>query len=336
MKKELIIIGAIIVVLVGYLLLKQVNKMHYDIPKLEPVKIEDIDKIELKKGSTVITLVKKNNLWTIQPQGFPTETEKVKKITETISKIHLTDLASKSKNDALYELDNEKGVQVKAFQKDKVLRDFVVGKAASTYGHTFVKIKGDDNIYYALESFRDQFDIKTDDLRDKKIMKVDSNEISEVEIDTAGTKFLFTKKAIPGAPEVKNPGPNAPDNTEWVTPDGKKGNKPAIDSIIGQLSDFQCEGYIEGKTKQDFVTMNPVFSLRAKGNKDYILVFYPKPELKPDEKPTGEEKYPTLSPQSAYPFYVMSWKAEQIIKKPEDLLEKAKEEKKDALPKPKK
>lgn len=348
-KKEFIILGAIIVILFGYLLFQSKDKVHYKVPVLDPVKNEDIDKVEIKKSDETITLVKKDSQWLIHPQGYPTDADKVDRIMKTITQLTLTDLAAKHKNYNLFDLTKEKAIHVKAFNKDVELRDFEIGKIASTYGHTFVKIKDNPNVYYARESFRSHFDTKVSDLRDKTVMKLDSNEISEVTIEKEGQTYVFAKNVKPvEPPEIKLDKPDDKKKEEkkeaedkpaaveppkpeeqitWLMPDGKKGKKSQVDSLINQLTDLSCQEYLEDKTKEDFKTQAPIYTLKLKGSKDYILTFFPKPETKEgEESPPGGEKYPVISSENAYPFLLSSWKAEQIMKKPEDLMDAAKKE----------
>jgi hypothetical protein len=348
-KKEYIVLGAIIVILLGYLLFQSRDKVHYKVPVLDTVQKEDIDKVEIKKADETITLVKKDSQWLIHPQGYPTDAEKVNRIIDTITQLTLTDLVSKSKNYTLYDLTADKAIHVKAFNKDKELRDFEIGKMASTYGHTFVKIKDNPNVYYARESFRGQFENKVSDFRDKTVMKLDSNEISEVTIEKEGQTYVFAKnvKPVESPPvdlskaedkkeeekkkaedkpaEVEPPKPE--EQITWLMPDGKKGKKSQVDSLINQLTNLACQEYIEDKTKEDFKTQAPIYTLKLKGGKDYIITFFPKIETKEDEEsPSGGEKYPVISSENAYPFLLSSWKAEQIMKKPEDLMEEGKKE----------
>lgn len=348
-KKEYIILGAIIVILLGYLLFQSRDKVHYKVPVLDTVKNEDIDKVEIKKSNETITLVKKDSQWLIHPQGYPTDADKVDRIMNTITQLTLTDLVSKSKNYTLYDLTKEKAIHVKVFNKDAELRDFEIGKVASTYGHTFVKIKDNPNVYYARESFRAHFDTKVSDLRDKVVMKLDSNEISEVTIEKEGQTYVFAKNVKPIEPPAieldkaedkkegeKKEGVDKPEAVEppkpeeqitWLLPDGNKGKKSQIDSLINQLTNLSCQEYIEDKTKEDLTTQAPIYTLKLKGSKDYIITFFPKPETKEgEETPSGGEKYPVISSENAYPFLLSSWKAEQIMKKPEDLMEEEKKE----------
>jgi len=344
-KKEFIIMAIIIILLGLYLLFQNKDKVHYKIPELNPVDKEDINKVEIKSADKTITLIKKDGNWVIEPKEYATNTEKVNQILDTISNLTLTDLASKVKDYTRFDLSKDKAIKVKAFKDTEELRDFEIGKMASTYGHTFVKIKDNPNVYYARESFRSHFEAKVDDLRDKTVMKLDSNEISEITIEQEGQSYVFAKNVKSTTPPIeikaeddksgddKQPAavetPQKPEEQiTWTTADGKIGKKSQIDSLINQLTNLSCQEYADDKNIDEIKSQEPIFTLKLKGNKDYMISFYPKIEKKETEGNPGGAMYPAISSENQYPFLLSSWKAEQIMKKPEELIEAEKTEKK--------
>ena len=344
-KKEYIIMAVVIVLLVVYLLFQNKDKLHYKVPVLEQVNKEAIEKVEIKSANQTIILVKKDGKWLIDPKGYPTDAEKVDRILDTLSKLTLTDLVAKTENYILYDLTEDKAIHVNAYTKEGMVRDFDIGKMAITYGHTFVKIKDNPNVYYARESFRSNFEVKPDELRDKTVMKLDSNEISEITIEKEGASYAFAKNVVTPPVEIKpednkkddqgKPAPiDAPQKPEeqisWASPEGKAGKKAQIDSLITQLTNLTCQEFIEDKTLEDFKSLAPIYTLKLKGSKDYMISFFPKSEKKESDSGPGGEMYPAISSESPYPFLVTSWKADQIMKNPGDLLEEEKkvEEKK--------
>lgn len=327
-KKEYIILGVVIVALLLYLVFKSGDKVHYKMPDLQTIDTKTLTKIEIAKPGQTLTLVKKEDKWLIEPNGYPIDESKVNDITGTISDLTLAALASKSRNYSRYDLDKEKAILVKAYQKDQVVREFEIGKTTSTNNHTFVKLKEDDRVFHANKSFRRHFDQKSDDLRDKVVMKLDTNEISEIEIEKEGKKYLFTKTAKPveiktenTKKEEKEP-PTAADQTEtiWTMKDGKEGNKTELDSILSQLSDLKCDSYPDNKKKEDF--KSPIYSIKVKGQKEYVLSIYKKLEEPDKEDQSSKDKYPVLSSENPYPFLLSTYKAERLMKKPEELLKK--------------
>ena len=289
MKKEYIVLGVIIVLLLAYLAMKKTNKVFYDIPKLDTLKAEAFDKIDIIKKDQTLSLAKVEDKWVIAPKNYPVDEGKSKSIIDVVTSLTLTDLVSKAKNYSRYHLDEENGIHVKVFLKDKEVRDFYIGKAAPTYGHTFVKIKDNDNVYLARESFRTNFDVKPNDIRNKNVMKLDQNEISEIDINKEGQNLQFvrnvksavTPELTKDKEEKADPEPVAPpqkpeDEISWLLPDGKKAQRSVIDSLLTNVADLSCERYLEDKTKEDFKAETPIYTITFKGTKDFQINIYKK------------------------------------------------------------
>jgi hypothetical protein len=182
---------------------------------------------------------------------------------------------------------------------------------------------GDDpRVYFALESFRSTFESERADLRDKTVMSFDRNEITGVLIEQENSTLHFSKTKIPAeAPSPEKAGEAAAQPAEgqeaWQTEDGIKGNKTDIDSIVSQLTDLKCDSFIEEKSKDDFA--DPIYSVKITGAKDYSLYIYAKDEEK--------DSYPAVTSETPYVVFLSSWKAENIMKKADALVEKKEEDK---------
>jgi hypothetical protein len=97
----------------------------------------------------------------------------------------------------------------------------------------------------------------------------------------------------------------------WQTPDGKGADEQAVDRVIDRLATLKCDGFIVGRSKGDFT--NPIFAVRIDASEpDTLLIF---------DKGSGA-KYPAVSSQSDYPFYLADWSVKQIMKKPDELMGK--------------
>ncbi|MBN2398826.1 MAG: DUF4340 domain-containing protein [Candidatus Aminicenantes bacterium] len=313
-KTEYIILGVAIIALLLYLVLRNPDRMNYQLPSLPSVVKADINRIDIAKAGETIRLEKKDSQWLIQPQGFSSDPAKTEAIVNAIFNLSMTALVSESKNYFPYGLDKENEIVVKAYQNDRLLREFSVGNAASTYNHTYVKLANDPRVFHARNSFRSDFDRKIDDLRDKTVLKFDKNEIAAIEINSGAEKILFSKNVKPVAVkpnEEKQQDQAAPPKTEesWLMADGAPGNLSELNSIIDQTSQLNCEQFIDGKTKDDF--KEPTYTVLLKGLKDFTLAIFPK-----QEKATS---YPAVSSESPYPFLLSAYKAESIMKKPETL-----------------
>jgi hypothetical protein len=311
-KTEYILIGIVIVAMLLYLGLRKPDRINYQLPGLPYIIKADISRIDIVKAGQLIRLEKKDGQWLLQPQGFSGDQVKINAIVDAIFNLSLTALVSESKNYFPYGLDKENEIRVKAYKNERLLREFSVGNTASTYSHTYAKLVNDPRVFHAKGSFRDDFDKKVDDLRDKTVLKFAKDEISAMEINSGAEKILFSKDVKPVAvnPNQGQPQPQAapaPGEMAWLMADGKPGNSTELNGIIAQTSQLTCEQFIAGKTKDDF--KDPIYTVVLKGRKDFTLSIYPKAEK--------ETSYAAVSSEGPYPFLLSTYTAESIMKKTE-------------------
>jgi len=323
LKKEYLILFGVIVVLLVFLLSGgRRNKMSYRVPDLAGVNEENITKIEISSEGDTIVLSGKDSSWTILPQEYAADPDKVSSMLDIVANLTLTELAAETKDYQRYELDEEKKITVYAYSEDELVRTFDVGKVSSTYRHTFVRVGEDPRVYFARESFRSTFEVDRGDLREKTVMSFDLNEITGILIEQEDSTLHFSKTMIPAeapSPETaEEPAAQPAEGQEaWVTEDGIKGNKTDIDSIVSQLSDMKCDSFIEETLKDDFA--DPIYSVKITGSKNYSFQIFVKDE--------EADTYPAVSSETPYVFSLATWKAENIMKKADELVETEEEEK---------
>ncbi len=311
-KKEIAILFFIMVVLVFYIKSEKGDNTSYTLPDIAKIETGNVSGITINKIDSEIALVRENNIWLVGTEKYPADPSTVDKILGHISGVSLTALASESKNYSIYELDNDKKLEVRAFKGEDVIRTLSIGKPASSHRHTFVMIDDDHRVYHAEGNIRTEFDKTVPDLRDKKVMAV-QDDISELTLQEGDKKITVVKAAAPVSVDVTaaKKEDSAPEETgpKWTTSDGSHVKDSEIDSMISSLSDYRCDEFIEGKTREDFTS--PVYTATFKGVKEYSISFYEK----------QDEKYPAVSSENDYPFMVSEWKAKKIMKELDSLVE---------------
>jgi len=317
-KKEYIILAVIIAALLLYLSQRRTDRTLYHLPDVPEISNSDITKIEITKNSTPIVLSKEGDRWTIGSKKYPADTLKVKNMLDVMGKLTLTALVSESKSYNRYNLDDDKKITVKAFDKDKVKLEFDIGKAASSFRHTFVKIAGDERVFHARGSFRDKFDKTVDDLRDKSVLAFKINEIGKIHISNGKQKMVFsliqpTKEAKSSEKSDTASPKSKPLKIFWENAAGKKADSSKINRLLTTLSDLNCEKYLSGQSKDEL--LNPVYTLLLKGSKEYKLSIFEK--LNKDN-----ENYPAISSENSYPFILSGSQVKSIMEDPGEMLEK--------------
>jgi hypothetical protein len=321
-RKEHIILVAVILALSLYLFLRKQDRTLYKVPKVPPIAQADISKIEISKKGTAITLIKKDNIWRIAPQGYPADAGKTESMLDTIEKLTLTALVSESKNYTRYDLDDDKRLRVRAWIGDTVGRDFAVGKVAPSYRHTFVQVGGDHRVYHASGNFRGVFDLTLDNLRDKVVLKFEKAEIQEVQISKGRESVVFCRKRVPveirldQEAEASSP-PASKTDTLWETTEGQKADETKLDRLLTTLSNLRCEKYVDDRKKEDFT--EPVCTVKLKGIQEYSLSIF-------DRLDKDAKAYPAISSVNDYPFLLQEPQAQSIMIDHREMLAEPKEQ----------
>ncbi len=299
LKKEYILLAAVIIGLGAYLIFQKTDRTHYRLPEPSKISKDDISKIEIKTADRTIEIKKKDGAWVIGPKAYPADADRIKEMLETIAALKLTALISESKNYVRYDLNESKRLAVKAFSGNSLLREFDIGKTAPTYQHTFVKLADDPNVYHARGYFRTKFDQSVDDLRDLRVLSFEKVQIQDVEIVYNKETYHLSRETVSEkkADEKAEAGKAGSDalmkKAIWQTTAGKPVDSEKLDSLLSTLSDLECDSYVEDAKKEDF--KDPIFSITLKGAKEYRLAVFPK--IKEDAS-----EYPAVSSENPYVF----------------------------------
>jgi hypothetical protein len=312
---EAIVLVLVIAALTAYLILQRKDGTHYSLPELPRIDKGEISRITIQKGGSGLELKRDAENWRILPEGYPADGKAVDRMLETLGGLRLTAMASTSENDSLFDLDEASCVLVAAYRGEDLLVEIGIGKAAPTYRHTFVKLRGDGRVYHAEKNFRGEFDKDISSLRDKQVLKIDEG-VSEIILTAAGGESLhILRTTVPAdvdptaANQEAEAGGPAQGAARWETLEGIPLEEKEIDTLVKTLSNLQCDGYIEER-KPDLGP--PTFSASLKGSRTYELSLY------------GEKDGRTIATSSEceVPFLLADWKATRIKKNPEDLLKK--------------
>jgi hypothetical protein len=262
---------------------------------------------------------KEGSDWKVGPANFPADPMKVKDMLKVVEDLTLTELISESKNYQRYDLDAKDGIHLKCWAKDNLTFELFIGKAAESFNHTFVKLPDNQAIYHAKGNFRNTFDMKMGDFREKTVLAFDKEIIGVLDIQAGDSAETFTKEETPAIEETneadKADAPAADEEPKWMGAGGEEGDAGKIKSLVSTLSNLKCEKFMQGKTKDDLI--DPVYTITLKGAKDYTLSLYA--EIKEDD----DSFYPAVSSENDYPFLLPQWRSENIMKKPADLMKKS-------------
>jgi len=311
-KKEYIILALVIIALSAYLVMRTSDRTQYQLPDVAPVAGNDISKLQITRDKTIVELIKKDDQWYIAPQEFPADMGKVEGMLDALENLTLTVLVSESKNYSLYDLGEDKRINVKAWQEQTLMRDVDLGKTASSFRHTFVKTAGDERVFHARGNFRNDFDLSVDDLRDTLILTLNPADIQQFEVTKDQQPLTLNKTQAPvvvdGTQSAK-PAETAPEAVKpsWQAADGRPVDEAVVQQVLNTVSNLRCEKFLNDRSKDEFTS--PLFTLRVKGAQEHSLSIFAKAA-------ETDTDYPAVSSGSQYPFLLAGSQVDRIMKDP--------------------
>jgi hypothetical protein len=318
MKKEYLILLAVIIGLLAYLFLQDRDQTYFKLPQMEAIESASTDHIQIIKENRTVDLARKDAQWYINPQGYKADDIKVKNMLNAASDLEITALVSESGNYERYDLSDDKKITVKLLSQDKTQREFEIGRTAPTFQHTFIKLPGNINVYHAKGNLRNTFDLTTETLRDKIIFSFDKDAITAIDLQKADKQLALAKKEVPQEQkkteeEQKTASDQPPKaKTVWQTADGGDVDQTAVERLLGSFSRLNCDGFVEGKAKADF--KDPVWLLVFKTDQDaYTFAVYGKVN-------EDDNQIAATSSASDYVFQLLKTRVEGFEKTVDKLL----------------
>jgi len=315
-KKEFLILGIVIALLVAYLVMQKSDRTHYELPEIADISESDITTLQIATADVTIELKKEHDQWLIFPEKFPADPETINPMLDVVKTLTVTDLISEAKSYERYELDDKKKINIQALSGKKLVRAFDIGKTAPSYKHTFVKLADDDRIYNAKENFRNKFEKSKDDLRNKTVLEVDKSKIHQIEITREETTMALSLVDSSVNVDITKDGEEKEDKEKpandgkpkifWQNADGTPANETDINGLFTAVSKLACNKYITDRKKEDFTS--PLYTLTMHGPKTQTLSIFKKEN-------EDDSDYPAISSDNDYPFLLTQYKADDIMKK---------------------
>lgn len=189
-----LILGVVAVaLLVVYISLRGVNRMEYQLPEMPKISEVEIDGFLLQGPSGMVECMRVDAggsvRWVVLPERRPADPERIEQILKAIASLELTELVSVTGSYGRFDLDEASRIRVAALNDGTTVREFMVGKRAPSYRHTYVKVPGDDGVYQAFGDFRGVFDLPPDALLDRTVLSFDIDRVTSLEGTVDGTSF---------------------------------------------------------------------------------------------------------------------------------------------------
>ena len=290
------ILGAIIIALVLYVVLRRQNRVQYDLPVLERVSVGEIEELSIASpnGST-IRMERSGEDWLILPQGYKVDSKLAADMTKAISDFRISDLVSTAAFYGRYDLGEETKLTITAGGDGRDLLVFDAGKRAPSFNHTYVLIPGDDQVYHATGDLRRTFDKSISDLRDKLVLEFDKTQVQTLSLAWPDRDLQLVQST-----ETTGSGADATERKVWRSPSGDLWEEAPVNELLDRIDDLRCSKFLEDE-KADLG--QPLLVLTAGGDKEYRFFLF-------GEVDGG---YQARSSETPYPFLISTWLGERIL-----------------------
>lgn len=306
-KKELIILPAVILILVLVLVLSNPDKnIKYKVPLIDSIPEDSIDKIEL--GALTMVKDKALGIWRLSPQNYPVAPMDAQGMINAVKSMKLDNLISEKKAYNRYQLTDNTKLSITVFSNGKSVLKLDIGKYSDQGDHTFIMIDQNPNVYSIKGNIRENFEKEVDDLRDKVVLSFDKQSITEVIFNLDDQNVTAYKDTVP----VSESDASAGTKDVWkIKGDETPVKEKVMQDLLNEFSNLSCDSFLSESNQKDFSTPAGRVTFKG-GDREYSVSMLER---------QSDNKHPAISSSSDYQFYIMSWQGSRALKSKADLIE---------------
>jgi hypothetical protein len=197
-------------------------------PKILSLKEDDISKIDLKKkDAPEIVLAKNNGKWQIDaPKPLAADQTTVSTMLTTLSSFNSERLVEDKATDL-----NQYGLAQPAFETDVTLKDnktqkLLLGDNSPTGNAVYAKLANDPRVFIVNTYEKNSLDKSLNDLRDKRLLTVNQDKISKVELTAKKQDIEFGRNK---------------DEWQIVKPKPMRADGTQVEDLIRNLTDAKMD-----------------------------------------------------------------------------------------------
>lgn len=193
-----------------------------DVPQ-DQIQSLSIDKV----GSEPIELKRAGGKWSITgPEAFPADQDAVSSLVSTFASLN----ADKSLEDKATALDQygltKPSLSVTATKKDGKTIKLLVGDETPTNSGSYAELAGDPRVFLIASYNKTSLDKNENDLRDKRLLALDSEKLSRVELTAKKETIEFGRNK---------------DQWQILKPKPMRANQSAVEDLVRSLGDAKME-----------------------------------------------------------------------------------------------
>ena len=305
-KKEYILLIVLIIGLGVFIWKDKTDQMHYQLPTLQELSPAEVTKVQLGQDEKSATLLQTDDqTWVLEQDNFPANTAQVEKILQAVADLSLSAMVSESEQYARYDLTEPKVIEVKAWSEGELKRHFFVGKAASTYQNSYIRMDGDPAVYMAQSNLRLPLNQDASSLRDKTVLTFSPKDITRITLTTPKESVHLSMQEMDKDFAAQN-GTRPKPEPVWQKATGQEMDTAQVNALLDHLSGLKCARYLLDTSGKDLGPAS--MHILLQGEKAHDLKIY-------SQALSSEEGTAATSSKRSYPFVLSAYNGKQILKK---------------------
>lgn len=196
--------------------------------KVLAIPADQVQEVRIRNAQQTLDLKHDSGKWQIvQPAPLPADQDSVSSLVGTFSTLNAdTVVEAKAADLAPYGLNNP-GLDVQIVKKDGKTDELLVGDETPTGSGNYAKLANDGRVFTIGTYIKTSLDKKPDDLRDKRLLTVDSDKLTRVELQAKNDTIEFGKNG----------------QSEWqiLKPRPLRADGSQVDALVNNLKDARMD-----------------------------------------------------------------------------------------------
>jgi len=198
-------------------------------PKILSLKEDDITKVQIKKKDAPDVVLSKDNggKWQITaPQQLPAEQASVSPVLSTLSSLNSDRLVEEKASDLSPYGLAQPALEAVVSEKNSQSQTLLLGDSTPTGNAVYAKLESDPRIFTIYSYAKTSLDKSVNDLRDKRLLTVDSEKISKIELSAKKQNIEFGRSK---------------DGWQIVKPQPARADGFQVDDLVRTLTDARMD-----------------------------------------------------------------------------------------------
>lgn len=227
-RSELLILAVLILLLSLFLILRNRDRLRYDLPEWEVSSDRLIRIVINPPGKPAVELQRREEIWQILPEDRPASREEMSRLLEQLSLLQPVDILSEKGPYDRYGLRPEQAVILTLTDGTGDTAVYYAGQASSSGNYSYLRRGSDPAVYSVRGSLPELLDVTPEGLREKQVLDFAADELKALTV-LAGERRTEVRK----------------ENGVWKDSGGREYDPTEMSGFINRMSRLKCLDFTE-------------------------------------------------------------------------------------------